>query len=74
VFKNTGLLKYAIENLADKARKAFYSLKSKNGNLSKVSRFKLKSVNQISDPYAIIGRITELYNSIQVLTENLSLQ
>jgi hypothetical protein len=36
-----------------------------NGNLSKVSRFKLKSVNQsvnqISDPYVIIGGITELY-------------
>jgi hypothetical protein len=32
----------------------------------------LKSVNQISDPYVIIGRITELYNFIQVLTENLS--
>jgi hypothetical protein len=29
VFKNTGLLKYASENLVDKARKAFYSLKSK---------------------------------------------
>jgi hypothetical protein len=29
VFKNTGLLKYASENLADKARKVFYSLKSK---------------------------------------------
>ena len=43
-----------------------------NGNLSKVSRFKLKSVNQISDPYVIIGRITELYNFIQALTENLS--
>ena len=37
-----------------------------------MSRFKLKSVNQISDPYVIIGRITELYNFIQVLTENLS--
>ena len=29
MFKNTGLLKYASENLADKARKAFCSLKSK---------------------------------------------
>ena len=29
LFKNTGILKCASENLADRARKAYYSLKSK---------------------------------------------
>jgi hypothetical protein len=40
VFKNTGLLKYASENLADKARKAFYSLKSK---ISQSDKFSVKT-------------------------------
>jgi hypothetical protein len=40
VFKNTGLLKYARENLADKARKAFYSLKSK---ISQSDKFSVKT-------------------------------
>jgi hypothetical protein len=40
VFKSTGLLKYANENLADKARKAFYSLKSK---ISQFDKFSVKT-------------------------------
>ena len=40
VFKNTGLLKYASENLADKARKVFYSLKSK---ISQSDKFSVKT-------------------------------
>jgi hypothetical protein len=41
VFKNTGLLKYASENLAfNKARKAFYSLKSK---ITQSDKFSVKT-------------------------------
>jgi hypothetical protein len=50
VFKNTGLLKYALPWTPRIFLKIMFCTFS-NGNLSKVSRFKLKSVNQISDPY-----------------------
>jgi hypothetical protein len=40
VFKNTGLLKYASENLANKARKVFYLLKSK---ISQSDTFSVKT-------------------------------
>ena len=62
MFKNTGLLKYASENLADKARKVFYSLKSKISQSDKFSvKTWIKLYNSVILPTGIITYGSEIW-------------